>query len=149
MEAQAIVRRVDGSEAVIEIARHGEGCGRCHAPGGCGGSSVLGQVFGPRCTVFRIPNTIDAKPGEEVLIRLGEGHMLRAALLVYFLPVALLVAGAFFGLALDESMGDGAAFLGGGIGFLLALVFVVRFQARERRLGRLQPVLTRDRASTH
>lgn len=149
MEAQAIVRHVDGSDAVIELAGRSGGCGRCHEPGGCGGGSVIGQVFGPRCTIFRVPNTIDAKPGDRVVVRLVDGDMLRAALMVYLLPVALLVAGAFLGLALAENAGDGATFLGGALGFLLALVAVVRFQARERGRGRLQPVLRRGPASTY
>lgn len=149
MEAQAIVRQVEGSDAVIELASHGGGCGRCREPGGCGGSSVIGQVFGPRCSVFRVPNTIDAKPGEQVLVRLGDREMLRAALMVYFLPIVMLVAGAFLGLTLAESAGDGAAFLGGALGFVAALVAVVRFQARERKHGRLQLVLTRSRPFTH
>jgi len=149
MEAQAIVRQVEGSDAVIELAGRAGGCGRCHEPGGCGGSSVIGQVFGPRCSVFRVPNTIDARPGEQVVVELGERDMLRAALMVYFLPILMLVAGAFLGLTLAEAAGDRAAFLGGALGFLAALVAVVRFQARERRRGRLQPVLTRGRSSTH
>jgi sigma-E factor negative regulatory protein RseC len=148
MEAQAIVRQVEGSDAVIELASRSGGCGRCHEPGGCGGSSVVGQVFGPRCSVFRVPNTIDAKPGEQVLVRLGDRDMLRAALMVYFLPIVMLVAGAFLGLTLAENAGDRATFLGGALGFVAALVAVVRFQARERTRGRLQPVLTRGRPST-
>jgi len=149
MEAQAIVRQVDGPDAVIELAGRGGGCGHCHEPGGCGGSSIIGQVFGPRCSVFRVPNTIDAKPGEQVLVRLGDRDMLRTALMVYFLPIVMLIAGAFLGLTLAEAAGDRAAILGGALGFLAALVAVVRFQARERRRGRLQPVLTRGRSSTH
>jgi sigma-E factor negative regulatory protein RseC len=146
METEAIVTRLDGPYAMVELTRPGGGCGRCQEPGGCGGS-VLGQVFGPGCRAFRLANTINARPGEKVLVRLGEGNMLRVALMVYLVPIVLLVAGAFAGMALADAPGDQAALIGAGFGLFFGIVLIALFQARSRRGGRLQPVLTRGPVS--
>lgn len=141
MQAEALVTRLDGDHAIVELARQGGGCGRCHDQGGCGGSAVMGQVFGPQCTRFRVVNAIGAQPGEAVIVELAEGTLLRVALMVYLLPVLLLAAGAFVGMILAPAGGDLAAALGGGLGLLAAIAVIVRFQAHRR--SRIEPVLTR------
>lgn len=146
MLADARVTRLDGDYAIVELTgRSGGGCGRCHEPGGCGGSAVIGQLFGPRRTSFRVPNVIGATPGEPVFVELGDGALLKVALMVYLLPVLLLVAGAFLGMALVPVSGDLAAAAGGAIGLALAVAAVVRFQSR--RWQTLEPVLARSPAS--
>ncbi len=131
MQAEARVLRVDGDHAVVELTGR-SGCGRCHETGGCGGSTVIGQMFGPRPKAFRIPNGIGAKPGDAVSVELGEGSLLRVALMAYLLPVLLLVLGAFTSMALFPAAADLAAAVGGAIGFGLAVLAVARFQARRR-----------------
>ena len=144
MDSAAVVTRLEGTDAVVELLRAAGGCGRCHEAGGCGGgSSVIGQMFRPSCRTFRLPNSIGAQPGDQVLVRMGEGQVLRVALAVYLLPVVLLVAGAFAALALSAHPGDGEALIGGGTGLASGIALLAAFQARERRLGRLQPILAR------
>lgn len=144
MEAEAIVREVAGLDAVVEMSNRTGGCGRCHEPGGCGGGSGLfGQFFGSRRRVFRVANSIDAQVGDRVLVLLSEGEVFRTALAVYFLPVLLLVVGAFAGMAINTSPGDGAAFLGGFVGFAVGVAGAFWFQTRARDLGQLKPVLAR------
>lgn len=144
MQAEARVLRVDGDHAVVQLAGRG-GCGRCHETGGCGGSTVIGQMFGPRPTDFRIPNGIGAKPGDAVLVELAEGSLLRVALMAYLLPVLLLVLGAFAAMALYPAAADLAAAVGGALGFGLAVLAVARFQARRRHS--LVPALVCHRVS--
>jgi sigma-E factor negative regulatory protein RseC len=142
MQAEARVTRLDGDHAIVELTgRSDGGCGRCHEPGGCGGSAVIGQLFGPRRKSFRVPNVIGAAQGEPVFVELGEGALLKVALMVYFLPVVLLVAGAFLGMALVPESSDLAAAAGGAIGLGLAAAAVVRFQSR--RWQSFEPVLAR------
>ena len=149
MEREAVVTRIDGTQAVIEVgAPGGGGCGRCDEPGGCRGS-VLAQAFGPTCTSFRVPNTIQARVGDRVVVRLGERDMLRVALMVYLLPVAALVAGAFLGMTLTPGEGDGAALAGGALGLGAAVAAIAWFQRRERRRGALLPVLARRAQSNN
>ncbi len=142
MEREAVVTRVEGALAVIEVGAAGEGCGRCSEPGGCRGS-VLTQAFGASCRTFRVPNTIQASAGDRVVVRLGERDMLRVALMVYLLPVAALVAGAFLGMTMAPDAGDRAALAGAACGLAAAVVALARFHRRERRKGALQPVLAR------
>jgi sigma-E factor negative regulatory protein RseC len=142
MQSEARVTRLDGDDAIVELAGPSAGgCGRCHEPGGCGGSSVIGQVFGPRTRSFRIPNVIGVLPGEAVLVELGEGMLWRVAVMAYLLPVMLLVLGAFVAMTLFPAAADLAAAAGGALGFGLAMLAAARFQARRRRS--LEPAMLR------
>lgn len=139
MERDAVVIGVEGADAIVRLDRGGEGCGRCAEPGGCGGgSSVLGEMFGRRCSVFRIANAIEARPGQPVRLELDERELLKVALMAYLLPVALLVAGAFAATALGG--GDAGALGGGAAGFGAGLMLLARFR---RRRGRRAPRLVR------
>jgi sigma-E factor negative regulatory protein RseC len=142
MEKEAVVTAIEGTLAVIQVSVSGQGCGRCQEPGGCRGS-VLTQAFGPVCRSFRVPNTIQARVGDWVVVRVGEFDMLRAALMVYLLPVVALVIGAFLGVALAPASGDRAALAGGGLGLAAAVGAIAWLHRRERRRGRLQPYLVR------
>lgn len=120
MEQEAIVARIEGDQAYVEVAGAGSGCGRCHEDGGCQ-SGVLGQIFrhGPR--QFRIANTIGAVPGEHVVIFAADGAMLRATLVAYLVPVALIIVGAFGGTAfVDAASADAGALLGALLGLAMA-----------------------------
>ncbi|GAA0791065.1 hypothetical protein GCM10009109_19510 [Marinobacterium sediminicola] len=46
------------------------------------------------------PGAIVVEPGQQVVIGLEEGSLVRASLLLYLLPLALLIAGALLGSAL-------------------------------------------------
>lgn len=140
MEQEAIVARVEGDQVYIEVGRDGSGCGRCHEAGGCR-SGLFSQMFrlGPR--QFRMANSIGAAPGDRVVVRMAEGATLRAALLVYLVPVIFLVAGAFFGTALGEGS-DAVAVVGALLG--LAGGVLVGFVLRRGAAGEAaQPVLVR------
>ncbi|MBL8501993.1 MAG: SoxR reducing system RseC family protein [Rhodocyclaceae bacterium] len=114
MDQEAVVMRVEGSHALVEVA--GAGCGRCHETDGCQ-SGIMGRVFSDRPRQFRLPNGIGAAPGQQVVVRTAEGATLRAALLAYVLPVLSLLAGAWVGTALGQ--GDDLAGALGALGGLL------------------------------
>jgi sigma-E factor negative regulatory protein RseC len=144
MESEARVVSVDGTDALVELVHPNGGCGRCHEAGGCGaGASVLGQMLGPRCATYRVSNSIQALPGERVLVRMGGQEILRVALAVYLLPVVLVVAGAYLAMAVSVAPGDGVGIIGAVTGFVVGIGAVIAFQARENRLNRLRPVLVR------
>jgi len=82
------VSRVENGQAIVEIVRS-VGCGRCHEPGGCGGVDISAGCRNS----YVLPNTIDARPGDQVLVVVAEGSVLRAVALAYGLPGAGLVAG--------------------------------------------------------
>lgn len=121
--AQAVVRSVDGGDAVVEVAQGG--CGRCHEKGGCGGQSLT-QMF---CTVpktYRVANDIGAQVGEHVVIAIGAGSIRRTANLAYGLPLLSAIGGALLGSALNGDLGAVVGTLGG-----LALSFAyIRWRSR-------------------
>ncbi|MBI4987420.1 MAG: SoxR reducing system RseC family protein [Rhodocyclales bacterium] len=146
MDQEAIVARVDGDHAYVEVGGAGSGCGRCHEAGGCQ-SSILGQLFRRKPRQFRIANPIGAAPGDRVIVRVASGAALRAALLIYALPVLFLLLGAFAGTALGGG-GDNdyaaalGALLGLTVGILSGLV------VRRGPIGKVEePILVR-RCST-
>lgn len=144
MDQEAIVARVEGDHAYIEVG--GGGCGRCHETGGCQ-SGILGQLFSSKPRQFRVANRIGAVPGEHVVVRVAEGATLRAALLTYILPVLFLLLGAVAGTLLGEAgNSDASVALGALAG--LACGVLSGLTLRRVRIGKVaEPVLVRRSTS--
>jgi sigma-E factor negative regulatory protein RseC len=122
MDQDAIVRRVERGLAFVEAGGADAGCGRCHEKGGCQ-NGLFGQLFrsGPR--QYRIVNSIDAVPGERVIVRVQDGVAIGAAMLAYGLPVIFLLLGASAGAALAETdRSDAATALGALVGLGLGVL---------------------------
>lgn len=144
MDQEAIVARLEGDHAYVEVG--GAGCGRCHETGGCQ-SGILGQLFRTRPRLFRLANSIGAVPGDPVVVRVAEGATLRAALLIYALPVAFLLLGAVAGTALgDAANNDAAAAIGALSGFVVGVLSGLTL--RKVSISRIaQPVLLRPNSA--
>ena len=125
IEEQATVRALKGGHAEIEIQRQ-SACGSCKAKGGCG-TSLLAEWFPSRQWLFVLPNRVDAKPGDTVVVGLDEGYLQRGSLLLYALPLAGLLMGAVIGeqlfirLGLSAELGSILLGLSGVIVALLAV----------------------------
>ncbi len=103
----------------MEILPPSGGCGRCHEAGGCG-STLLNESLRPRrLNLYRLPNVIDAQPGESVVVEIPDGALLRAAGWSYLFPVLLILLGAELGKAAG---GELASLVGAGLGLALALL---------------------------
>lgn len=130
MENRGIVLRVDGDQAEVEAQPVSGGCGRCHEEGGCG-SNLLNQSLRPgQRNVYRLSNTIKARVGDTVIIRVAEGAVLRAALWAYLLPELLLIAGTALGKAWSLSGDERLPLLGAVSGLLLGLMILRWFPGR-------------------
>lgn len=146
MKQEAIVARIEGDQAYVEVAGAGQGCGRCHEAGGCQ-SGILSQMFRQAPRQFRIHNTIGAAPGEHVVVCVAEGATLRAALLAYLVPVLLLIAGAFAGTIFGGAENADAGALLGSL-FGLALAGAAGYVIRRGPSGQaMQPILVSKSAS--
>jgi sigma-E factor negative regulatory protein RseC len=132
IETQAIVIHLDGQDALVESIQ-GEGCGNCKKVNGCG-SSNLSQLFSSEPRRFRARNNGNAKVGTLVKISLPDGALLQSALLVYFLPLALLLVGAIAGgqWVVDAMKSDAYSAIGGLTGLILGFV-LVKFLSLGRR----------------
>lgn len=146
MDQEAVVARIEGDHAYVEVGGAGAGCGRCHETGGCQ-SGILGQLFSSKPRQFRIANRIGAMPGDRVVVRVAGGQALRAALLTYILPVLLLLLGAVAGTAQGEAgNSDASAALGALAG--LAIGVLAGLTLRQARIGKIaEPVLIRRSSS--
>lgn len=95
-----------------------EACEKC---GGCGSASHYGEIT----------LAADCHPGNWVRVELPEGRFLTATALAYALPLCGLLAGLFLGNAMGGG-GDLPTLLGGVLGLLVALGFVVLADRRIR-----------------
>jgi sigma-E factor negative regulatory protein RseC len=139
LETRATVVKLDGGNALVE-SDHVSSCEQCNGKG-CA-SSKLGQLFCSRPRQFQVENSIGAKVGDDVLVAIGEGAVLRGIGLAYLLPLLLLLVGAALGSALasGEAQQDGYAVLGALLG--LAIGWGVSKQISSRlSQGYFQPRL--------
>jgi sigma-E factor negative regulatory protein RseC len=122
LEMRAIVVEVQGDEASVQAL--GGGCGHCSSEGGCG-SGTLSKLFcssEPRR--FKVRNEARAKVGDEVLVSLPDGVVLRGAMKLYALPLLLLLVGGIAGgtFAGEAALRDAYAAAGAGVGLLLGFI---------------------------
>jgi len=120
---RAVVRALDGQDAVVEVEQGG--CGRCHEEGGCGGQHLT-QMFCSGAKTYRVENTVAADIGDHVTVAIAAGSVRRTANLAYGTPLLGIILGAVLGM---QFAGDGGAMLGAGGGLLLSF-FYIRFRSQ-------------------
>jgi sigma-E factor negative regulatory protein RseC len=101
----------DGTALVVHL-RESACSGDCHKCSGCGAAK--------EAILFKADNPIGAKTGDLVNIRSETGPVLKAAAVLYMLPLVLFFAGYAFGAALGSS---GA--LWGGLAVALSIIMIV------------------------
>lgn len=113
-------------------------CNACQVSDDCG-TGIVAKTLTPRTRQFYIRTELKLLPGEQVKIGLHEHNLLKAALMVYLLPLLLMVLLAVLGsgLALAEGWIILLAILGAGSGFVLARQYD-RSQAGVAQLSILQ-----------
>jgi sigma-E factor negative regulatory protein RseC len=116
---QAIVRRLDGNFAHVEVEQGG--CGRCHEKGGCGGQQLT-QMFCSGPKTYHVENSIGATVGDRVTVAIAAGSVSRSANLAYVLPLTATIGGAALGASFG---GDMVAVLGAGVGLSLSFLYVI------------------------
>ncbi|MDR0440471.1 MAG: SoxR reducing system RseC family protein [Candidatus Accumulibacter sp.] len=110
-ETTGTVVTLDGDHAFVRI--QGEGCGRCHEPGGCGGN--LAQTFCLSPRVYRVRNPRGAKPGEVVVVVIRDRTLFRCVVAGYVLPLLGLFLGAALGL---KFAGESGSMIGAASGLM-------------------------------
>lgn len=106
----------DGTAQVILI-RQSACSGDCHKCSGCGAAQET--------MIFTAANPIGARQGDLVRVVSETGPVLKAATVLYVLPLALFFLGYYLG-TLPGSFGA----LGGGLGFLLGVGIIVLYDRR-------------------
>ena len=102
----------DGSAQVVYV-RQSACSGDCHKCSGCG---AVEQAM-----IFTARNPIGARPGDLVTVESSTGPVLKAAAVLYMLPLALFIAGYLTG------MQWGLGGLTGAIAFALSIGIVIAY----------------------
>lgn len=118
MDQLVRVREVydDGTAQVICV-RESACSGDCHKCSGCGAAK--------EAILLTAENPIGAGVGDLVNVRSETGPVLKAAVVLYMLPLVLFFAGYALGAALEISGG-----VCGGLAFALSIVFIVLYDRR-------------------
>lgn len=131
-EAQGIVIESNGNLAKVKVNRHGD-CKNC---GACPGDNA---------TVLDVQNLLKAKPGQRVLFEIKEANMLKAAFVVYILPLIAILLGSLSGMLLAEKIGEVEKIfeIGGGlVAFVLAVLYIKIFDKSTNSDSKMKPIIT-------
>jgi sigma-E factor negative regulatory protein RseC len=141
LETRAIIVQVKGQYALVQ-ANQANGCEQCNGKG-CG-TGKLSQLFCSKPRQFQVDNPINARVGDEVVISVAEGTVLRGIGLVYMLPLLLLVMGAMIGgVGVEQpQQRDGYAATGALLGLVVGFVIAKWISLRQAR-SNFQPYIAR------
>ena len=130
MEQRVVVRQVhdDGTADVIHI-RESACSGDCHKCSGCGAAK--------EAVVFTADNPIGARAGDLVKVESSTAPVLKAAAVLYILPLVLFFLGYYLG-TLPGNFGPA----GGGLGFALGVGIVLAYDRLGVRRANLHYTIT-------
>jgi len=128
---------VEGGHVLVRPASRGGGCGTCGVQGGCG-VSALAKLLSCRVPAWKIPNTVGAAVGDEVMVGVPDAALVTAALLAYLVPILALLAGA--ALAASAASSESQVALGAGLGLVCGIA-LARWRSK-RMAARLTPRIT-------
>ncbi len=143
LETRAIIVQVEGQYALVQ-ASQANGCEQCKGKG-CG-AGKLSQLFCSKPRQFQADNPINAGVGDEVVVSVAEGAILRGIGLVYLLPLLLLVMGAMLGSAWagqSPEQHDGYAAAGALLGLAAGFIAVKWISLRQAK-NHIQPCIARS-----
>ena len=132
-EEQGVVIEISGNMAKVKSNRHGD-CKNC---GACPGDNA---------TVLEVQNPLGAKPGQRVVFEIKEENMLKAAFVVYILPIIAILLGSMFGAWLAPQIGQSVRIfqIGGAIvAFVLSLLYIKVFDKSTNNNSKMKPIITR------
>lgn len=128
VEEPGVIVSLDGDYASVAPLNQSD-CQSCASSGSCG-TTLLAPLFGKKKSLLIAENTINARPGDEIIIGLNRTALVIASTMVYLLPLLVLVFAAVAGEAFAHAMGleDGEiiAILSGLGGALLTFIVVSR-----------------------
>lgn len=137
-EQEGIVIDLNNHTAKVKVARHGD-CENC---GACPGNNAM---------VLEVNNTIGAKKGDHVVFELKDTNMLKAAFIVYLLPLILIFIGVQAGLLFTRLNNESASIfgvIGGVIAFIISIAFIAYYEKMSRtNIHRLPKVVRIDKSS--
>jgi len=128
---EGLVIEVINDVAKIKVGRHSD-CSNCCA---CPGSDSV---------IISAINKVGAKPGQRVAFEMKEVNVLRAAFVVFIVPLVAIFIGVLLGGFIGGYIGDKTytfQIVGGIITFLLSLIFIKLFDKATTVNQKTQPVI--------
>jgi sigma-E factor negative regulatory protein RseC len=143
IEQNAIVISNEAGIAEVEVVRQSS-CHGCSAQSACG-VSLLDRVLGRRPQRLVLTDALDVRPGEEVVVGVPEGALLKAAVVAYMIPLLGLLGGALAGeqLVAGASPSQSLPLLAGIGGLALGLAVTRLYSRRLASDPRWRAVLLR------
>jgi len=130
-ETEGIVIALDGKIAKVRASRHSD----CESCGACPGD---------KATVMDVYNPVDAKVGQRVIIEIPEANMLKAAFVVYLLPLLTTFMGFLIGVWISQKYGFPALLSevsASIVAFVLTLLYIKYFDGSMTKT-KMMPVVT-------
>ncbi|MDP4089355.1 MAG: SoxR reducing system RseC family protein, partial [Bacillota bacterium] len=121
-EQEGIVIELNDSVAKVKVARHGD-CENC---GSCPGNKAM---------VLEVNNRFGAQKGDKVVFEQRQESMLKAAFIVYILPLLAIFVGSEIGIAVSNAINVqaiGLEIAGGAIAFVLSIMFIIHYEKSSR-----------------
>lgn len=128
-----VLQVIEGNLAKIKASRHND-CENC---GACPGNSAM---------VLEARNDIGARPGQHVVFEVQEINMLKAAFIVYIMPLLAVLIGVLLGWKFAERLGYEPLWFqvaGGALTFVVSVVYIKYFDSTARFDVKMQPVIVR------
>lgn len=135
-EIGEVVSVINEKIVKISLKRHSS-CDKC---------GVCGMGTKPEIT-FLAENTIGAKPGDRIVLKMETGTLFKAAFLVYTLPLIMLIVGFLFGdlgarfIGLNTSTSENIGILTGFILLGSTYYYIRRLDRRTNFTKNFQPRL--------
>lgn len=98
LQETATVTKTEGNYALVAIIPK-KACGSCQTTGQCG-TQVLTEALPVNTSTLKIPNTLNAKPGDTIYLSLSPIALLMVSLISYILPLITM----FIALAISSTM---------------------------------------------
>ena len=144
IEETARVIAVENNQLLLE-AETRAACNACAAKQGCG-TSVLSKWIGRKFTRFQVPNTVNARVGDQVVVGLAEEAMLKGSVFVYLLPLLAMIGSALLAdglISTDAASRDLLVVVSAVAGFVVMLFISRWFLSTSTNRSRLTPVVLR------
>ena len=133
-DLEGIVIAIEGTLARVKASRHSD-CDNC---GACPGDSAM---------VLDARNPLNAVIGQKVLLEIPETGMLKAAFIVYVMPLLASAVGAIAGGAAGTNIAPDYSTAGQIIGglflFLCSLYAVFRYDRSSKKKASMLPVIVK------